>query len=124
MKTMTTNCYHTRDRKDGVKLTGGMLHAKSMDEAQERAVCGLTVKIMWSRAVFVDQQGREVSLYLSVHPEHTSLGQKALAEYRAAEQVRRDTEEAERTADEEKLACLVSKHGIKQAIINLSTPPQ
>lgn len=92
---MKTNCYHTRDSK-GIKLTGGMLHAENHDEAAERATLGLEVKISRSgRPMFCNKQGREVSLYLSVHPEHTAKGQKAIVEYRA-ERDRRYQEEAQK----------------------------
>jgi hypothetical protein len=89
---METNCHHTRDGK-GVKLTGGMLHAKSHDEAAERAQIGLTVQVKsGGRAYFADKTGREVSLYLSVHPEHTAKGKAALAAYWVEENKRRETE--------------------------------
>jgi len=78
---MTTNCYHTRDG-NGQKLTGGMLHATTHDEAAHKATAGLEVKVNRGNAYFVDKEGRKVSLYLSVHPEHTPKGQAAIAKYR------------------------------------------
>lgn len=80
---METNCYHGRDKTDK-KIFGGMLHAKTMNEAAEKAHAKLGVKVgPNARAYFVDQLGNEVRLYISVHPEHTAKGQAALAAYYA-----------------------------------------
>jgi hypothetical protein len=94
---MTTNCYHTRDaNKNSVKITGGMLHASSHDDAAMKAAHNLAVIIKPSGSpVFVDRQGREVSLYISVHPEHTEQGKAALRAFQEAEEKRLAEEYAE-----------------------------
>lgn len=100
---MKTNCYHTRDNK-GTKLTGGMLHASSHDEAAQRAAHGLTIAFSPSgRAIFRDKTGREVSLFLSVHPEHLSgyaAAQAAYNEERRKAREAAEKEEAERPIDD------------------------
>ncbi len=89
---MKTYCYHGRDSQ-GVKLFGGMLHAESWEQASERAMAGLTIKLNAGiGSHWVDSTGREVSLYLSVMPDQTERG-KALT--REARKVR-DAEDARR----------------------------
>lgn len=121
MKEMITNCYHMRDT-NGIKLRGGMLHAKSHNEAAQRATIGLSIGFTCSRrAAFYDKNGKEVSLYLSIHPEHTIGYDKALTEYRAkkeAEAEQREIEEANEREDESELT---SWHYPASSLILLST---
>lgn len=71
---MKTNCYHRRNTKDQ-KVVGGMTHCKSYEEAAAVACHGLTVQTTpTGRLYFADATGREVRVYLSVHPEHTPDG--------------------------------------------------
>jgi len=100
---MRTNCYHTRDGK-GVKLTGGMCNASTYEQAAQRAAHGLTIAFANSgMPIFQDKTGREVSLYLSVHPEHLSNYPVALAAYQETKRKAREAaerEEEQRPVDE------------------------
>lgn len=72
--------YHTRlDSNNTVRVTGGSFGGGINQETVERLVnAHFQVKILSSgRGVFVDRQGREVSLYLSVDPLSTEAGQIA-----------------------------------------------
>lgn len=89
--------YHTRlDSNNTVKVCGGSFGGSFDWETVERLVkAHFTVKIQPSgRAVFVDKEGRAVSLYFSVDPDMTLAGKAALAEDRKAR------EEAQRIEDE------------------------
>ena len=71
---MKSNCFHYRSSKDQ-KLVGGMVHYRNYEEAAVFARSGLVVKQSPSgRLYFADTKGREVRVYLSVHPEHLPDG--------------------------------------------------
>lgn len=77
--------YHTRlDNNNTVKVCGGSFGGAFDWETVERLVkAHFTVVIQPSgRAVFVDREGRKVSLYVSVDPDLTQAGKLALAEDR------------------------------------------
>ena len=69
-------CYHTRDYLTGQKLTGGMLHASSLDEACRIAIkiSKLTLEIKGyrenPRTNWVNTYGQKCYLYVSVHSDH------------------------------------------------------
>ena len=69
--------YHTRLYTDNTrKIVGGSFGGQIDAETVERLV-NLHFEVFVKpsgRAVFVDQQGREVHLYLSVDPENTEKG--------------------------------------------------
>lgn len=76
--------YHTRlSGNNTVKVSGGSFGGNIDMETIERLVNAMfTVTIKPSgRAVFVDRQGKEVSLYISVDPEKTTKGKAAKTEY-------------------------------------------
>lgn len=77
--------YHTRLVSDSkVKVVGGSFGGSVDKETVERLVrAHFTVKIKPSgHGVFVDREGREIYLYLSIDPLKTSVGQAALKEHR------------------------------------------
>jgi hypothetical protein len=85
MSARTNIGYHTRLVSDDTKkVVGGSFGGTINQETVERLVTALfSVVIKTSgRAVFVDKEGREVRLYLSVDPDKTSIGKKALEDYR------------------------------------------
>lgn len=95
--------YHTRlIGNNSRKLVGGSFGgAIDMETVERLTRSDFTVIVKPSgRAVFVDKQYREVSLYLSVDPESTSIGKAAIENYRA-EKLRAAQEAAKRQAEEE-----------------------
>lgn len=97
--------YHTRLYSDNTrKLVGGSFGGSIDIETANRLVNShFTVVIKPSgHPVFVDKEGREVSLYIHVDAASTEQGVKALAAWRAArtkqdreDQARRELERAE-----------------------------
>ncbi|USN14397.1 hypothetical protein KABACHOK_05840 [Brevundimonas phage vB_BpoS-Kabachok] len=80
--------YHTRLKSDNtVKAAGGSFGGDFGQETAERLVKHhFTVKVRPSGSLtFVDRQGREVSLYMTIDPETTEAGKAALAEHRRAQ---------------------------------------
>jgi len=76
--------YHTRlDRDNRVKVIGGSFGGTlCIDTANRLVNAHFEVKIKPSgRAVFVDREGREVSLYMSINPDMTIKGQKVIKAY-------------------------------------------
>jgi hypothetical protein len=93
--------YHTRLYKDNtVKVCGGSFGGSIDGDTVERLVNAMfTVKVLQSGTpVFVDREGREVRLYLSVDADKTNKGALALQNYR----IERDRLEQERQAQSER----------------------
>lgn len=89
--------YHTRlDNNNTVKVCGGSFAGSFNWETVEHLVNSqFSVMIQPSgRAVFVDREGRKVSLYVSVDPDQTQAGKAAIAEDRKAR------EDAQRVEDD------------------------
>ena len=96
--------YHTRLlSNNSTKVVGGSFGgAIDADTVERLTRSHFTVIVKPSgRAVFVDREGREVSLYLSVDPESTSIGALALQNYHIEKQ-RTDREASEQRAKEER----------------------
>lgn len=77
--------YHTRlENANSCKVTGGSFGGAIDQETVERLVnVHFSVRIKPSgRAVFVDKQDREVSLYITVDPLSTEKGKQALRDWR------------------------------------------
>lgn len=77
--------YHTRDGMNNtIKLTGGSFGgAIDMETVNRLVKSHFTVKVRNSGSpVFVDRQGREVSVYITIDPGNTDAGKAALAEDR------------------------------------------
>lgn len=96
--------YHTRlHLQNTVKVCGGSFGGSLDAETANRLVnAHFTVDITPSgRPVFVDRDGKKVSLYISVDPESTEAGQLALKTYRAAKhaQAEADEEKAQQLRD-------------------------
>lgn len=88
--------YHTRLKSDNtVKAAGGTFGGDFGPETAERLVKHhFTVKVRPSGSLtFVDRQGREVSLYMTVDPATTEAGKAALAEHRRAQAAAQAVEE-------------------------------
>jgi hypothetical protein len=93
--------YHTRLCQDNTrKITGGSFGGSlDMETANRLVTVHFTVVVKDSgRAVFVDREGREVTLYISVDAGVTTKGIEALLLWRAE---RRKKQEEERKRLEE-----------------------
>lgn len=94
-------CFHTRlDGNNTVKLTGGTFTGSfDMDTVNRLVSSNFTVQVGQSgRSVFVDKQGRKVTVYVSVDPTETEAGKLAISadrQRRAALQVLEDEKSAE-----------------------------
>ena len=76
--------YHTRlDGNNSVKIIGGSFGGSLDVETANRLVKShFTVKVKPSgRTVFVDNEGREVSLYITIDPDFTNAGIEAMNKY-------------------------------------------
>lgn len=96
--------YHTRLESDNrIKVVGGsFMGAIDADTVERLTRNFFTVTVKSSgRAVFVDNQNREVSLYLSVDPESTNIGALAVKKYHT-EKERADSKAAEQQARKER----------------------
>ncbi|QBQ74447.1 hypothetical protein BcepSauron_067 [Burkholderia phage BcepSauron] len=95
--------YHTRLYSDNTrKVVGGSFGgAIDADTVNRLVQSHFTVVVKNSGTpVFVDREGREVTLYLSVDPRSTEKGARALKEWRA-ELARQVAEDERRQADEQ-----------------------
>lgn len=95
---MTQNIgWHTRLRSNAnIKAAGGSFGGAFSLETANRLARLFTVKVLPSGTpVFVDREGREVWLYMTVDARETDAGKAALVEYNKARAI-------ERRKDEEK----------------------
>lgn len=97
--------YHTRLRgDDSTKIVGGSFGGEIDADTVQRLVkshFSVTVKPS-GFCVFVDKQGREVSLYITVSAKDTEAGKAALkAWYAARAEAERIAEEREQQASDE-----------------------
>lgn len=99
--------YHTRLYSDhNVKVVGGSFGGQVDQETIERLTRLFTVVIKPSGTpVFVDREGREVRLYITVDPASTNIGKKAVLEYN--EKRRAESAKALETAQEEEINSLM-----------------
>lgn len=90
-------CYHTRLCSDNkVKVCGGTFGGSIDQETVERMTRFFTVNVKPSGTpVFVDKEGREVYLYLSVDPRDTEIGKQAIKAWYAERRIKQ--EQAEKT---------------------------
>lgn len=115
--------YHTRlDSNNTVKVVGCSFGGTVDIETVNRLVnahFNVTVKPS-GRAVFVDKEGREVSLYLTVDPKLTAKGDEALKQWRIeTERIRK--EEAKRQAEQdEHIEELLSKLTYDEIVTRLT----
>jgi hypothetical protein len=92
--------YHTSLIGTNQKVTAGSFSGAVDQETVERITRLFSVNIKNSgRAVFVDKEGREVSLYFFIDPANTEKGRQALKDWNSEKQ--RQWEEEERTRKEQ-----------------------
>lgn len=99
-------CYHTRlSGKNSVKVCGGTFGGQiDMETVEQLVKSQFTVTIKNSgNAVFIDKEGREVSLYINIDPLSTKVGNEAKAKHNKenSERVERD-----KKIEEEKMSRL------------------
>lgn len=118
--------YHTRLWRDNtVKVCGGSFGGEFSLETANRLVKShftVTVKATGT-PVFVDKQGREVSLYMSVDARATEAGKIAMAAYYKAEQEREAQERRDRDAFQANLDEAMSGLSNEEIIRRLKNEP-
>ena len=123
---MKSIIYHTRlDGENTKKVSGGSFGGAIDSETVERLVSArFTVTVKPSgRAVFVDREGREVSLYLSVDPGSTNAGALALQNYRIEKQ-RADREAADREEERKRVLGELTDGLTLEQIKNIFSPKE
>jgi hypothetical protein len=103
-------CYHTRLTGTDQKTTGGTFGGAYDQETIERLAkhnFNVVVKASGS-PVFIDKQGREVSVYIYVDPSDTSIGKLALAEWRTARRARQEAADKREQEQQEEVEALMS----------------
>lgn len=117
--------FHTRLDKDNTrKIVGGSFGGSIDLETVNRLVSShFEVKVKPSGSpVFVDSEGREVRLYLSVDADRTEKGIEALAAWRA-ERAQKEREEQERNDRESaEVADLMGDLSHEEIVRRLSKP--
>lgn len=109
--------YHTRKSgQDSVKLTGGSFGgAVDMETVNRLVKSHFTVKVKNSgHAVFVDREGREVSVYITVDASSTDAGKAALVEYRKEVEARQVVEQEKERRVQELIDSMSSDEVIKR----------
>ncbi len=88
--------YHTRSRVDNsIKFTGGSFGGE-FDQLTINRLTRAHFKVIVKGSgtpVFVDRNGRECWLYVTVDPGTTEVGKEALAEYKKVVQARQCVED-------------------------------
>lgn len=87
--------WHTRLRSNAnVKAAGGSFGGNFSLDTANRLARLFTVKVLPSGTpVFVDREGREVWLYMTIDARETDAGKAAMAEHRKAEAARQHIED-------------------------------
>lgn len=117
---MKTFCYHTRDTA-GKKLTGGMLHADSFEDAASRAAAGHVVGLTGSGSPrWIDKSGREIWLYLSVCPDQVPRGRAEIERLTKERRAEREAAAKAEREKEERLSALIASVGIDNALVALA----
>lgn len=101
--------YHTRLYKDHTKkVCGGSFHGALGKETIERLANTFSVTVLPSgRPVFVDREGREVSLYVSVDASEMPKGKVALKAWHDAREKAEAAREERAQAEAEELEQLM-----------------
>lgn len=102
--------YHTRLRSDNTrKIVGGSFGGSlNMDTANRLVDSQFTVVVKdGGSPVFVDREGREVTLYISVDVDRTTKGIEALKLWRAERLKKHEADRLRREDEEEELGRLM-----------------
>lgn len=112
--------YHTRSMT-GEKLSGGSFGGQIDMETVNRLTRNYSVRIKESgTAVFVNSNGVDVYLYLTVDPSTTEKGKAARSEWYEREKVERAAREKLRREQEARLSELLDGMDTEEAIRRLS----
>lgn len=104
--------YHTRlSNNNSVKVVGGSFGGGVDQDTIERLIKAHFKVIVKNsgRCVFVDREGREVSLYLAVDPEKTQLGQVAIKAHRKLKEAEQQKEVDKMLEVEELLSTMTAE---------------
>jgi hypothetical protein len=114
--------YHTRLYSDHtVKVTGGCFGGSIDMDTVNRLTRLFTVNVKdTGHPVFVDKEGREVNLYLSVDVKSTEIGKAAITKWRAEKEQRDKEAAAIETAQRKALEEAVDSLGYEEALRRLS----
>lgn len=113
--------YHTRLRATDEKIVGGSFGGRIDQETVERLMRLFDVVVTsGGTPVFVDREGREVRLYLTVDPGKTEKGKVALQQWREENEKKLAEEEAKQEEQNEHLAHLLSRMTYEEAVRRLS----
>jgi hypothetical protein len=119
-------CYHTRQVGTDQKISGGSFGGDIDNETVDRLVnVHFTVKVKPSgHAVFVDKQGRDVSLYLFIDPDRTAVGKFALKLFREERMREQQIAEDREKEQQEEIESLMEGLSHEEIVRRLSTKPQ
>ncbi len=113
--------YHTRLYADNtVKVAGGSFGGSIDMETVNRLVRMFTVVVKPSGTpVLVDQEGREVRLYLSVDVVDTEAGKAALIAWRAQREAQEHMRQEQQETEDAEIANLIGAIGYDEAVRRL-----
>lgn len=109
--------FHTRlHNQHSVKVVGGSFTGTFSPETVEKLVNNLfDVQVRSSGTpVFVDKEGRQVSLYITVDPASTEKGKAALEDHRKTRLAQAQKEQDEESEIEELLAGMSNEEALKR----------
>lgn len=116
--------YHTRlDKDQRVKVCGGGMMSGSLDITSVNNLVNsqFSVTIKQSgRAVFVDREGREVSLYITVDPDATEMGKAAIRLWRVEKEEKERLRQLQAEIDEERIQNARAGMDVDEVIRRLS----
>lgn len=118
--------YHTRAYLDHTrKLVGGSFGGAIDMQTVNRLTRMFTVTIKPSgRAVFVDREGRECTLYLSVDAHKTDIGKAALAQWRVEQAAEAERAERQREREAEELETALAGLSHEEIMARLLNPKE
>lgn len=115
--------YHTRLISDNTKkICGGSFGGEVSIETANRLVNAMFSVVVTpsGTARFVDREGREVSLYMSVDPSATDKGKVAMAKYHADKKIKDAVEEARCKDNQDTIESLMEGLSDEEIIARLS----
>lgn len=118
--------YHTRAYLDHTrKLVGGSFGGSVSMETVNRLTRLFTVTVKPSgRCVFVDREGRECTLYITVDADKTDIGKAAIARWRVEQAAEAERAERQREREAEELATAMAGLSHEEILARLLNPKE